>query len=221
MKVKDFFFDSPYVREKVSRQSRQFLNRVGGNIRTIARRSMRRTSKASAPGQPPSAHTGKLRDFLFYAFDPIANSVVVGPLRFNQKTLVFVGGGQGRQIIQGAVPHILEFGGVFAKREIKAVDGTWKYVPLSYRVRDKKIPVWLATPEEKKASTSIYTLHKGNRAINFYVIPAAKAEQRIRWITIKKRPYMGPALTKSTTQYSQLWGSAAAFSAFQQQGKAA
>lgn len=34
----------------------------------------------SAPGQPPRSRTGLLRKFIFFSFDPIKNSVVVGPV---------------------------------------------------------------------------------------------------------------------------------------------
>lgn len=207
-RAKEWFLDSKRVEFLVDKDTAQFLNRVGGNVRTIARRSMRRRKKGvSAPGQPPLAHTGKLRDGIWYAYDPKTKSVVVGPTRFNQISYVFDGGGQGRNFRAGAIPAILEFGGLFGVREIlNPFDGQWKRIPWSTRLRDKLVPVWKATPKEKAVSTGVKTIVKGKHAVNFYIVPVEAMKSRLRWATIKPRPYMSPALQKSKSQYAALWG---------------
>lgn len=98
MRVRKLFFDRPRVMRAVDRGKRSALSRIGGWIRKTARRSMRRRKRASRPGEPPSAHTGLLRDGTFYSFDPSSESVVIGPVRMKR---------QGTD-----VPQVLEHGGI-------------------------------------------------------------------------------------------------------------
>lgn len=121
--VKQWFFDRDKVQKAADRATLIALNRVGGTVRKVAQRSMRYRKGASAPGQPPSAHrngrqgTGRaakskytgawLREFLFYAYDPLTRTVVVGPLGFKKST----------------VPALHEFGGEQDKVQWRTVDG--------------------------------------------------------------------------------------------------
>jgi len=99
-KLKALFFDSPTVIAAVDKAARKVLNHIGGMIRLTARRSIRKAPSykaASKPGKPPLSHTGLLRNYILYSFDPQSNSVVVGPAALNAK---------GKN-----VPAILEYGG--------------------------------------------------------------------------------------------------------------
>src|SRR5262245_56269018 len=76
---KRMFFSVDTVLKQMDRVTLTALNRAGGWIRKTAQRSMRRRKKASAPGEPPSAHAGQLRDLLFYVWYSSSRSVLVGP----------------------------------------------------------------------------------------------------------------------------------------------
>jgi len=97
MDVKAFFFDRKAVRSAVDRTARRVLSRFGAFVRRAARSSIRKRKRTSAPGEPPSSHTGLLRRFIFFGYDAGKRSVVIGPARLNQKI--------------GDAPAALEHGG--------------------------------------------------------------------------------------------------------------
>jgi hypothetical protein len=83
---KNFFFDRPAVMRAAGRAKTAALARFAGYVRSVARRSMRRRKGGtSAPGQPPFAHSGEIRDLLFFAYEPRTGTFVVGPLGFRTK----------------------------------------------------------------------------------------------------------------------------------------
>ena len=77
--------------------NRRNLSKAGAFVRTTARSSIRKRKEISAPGQPPSSHTGLLKRFIFFGYDADRKTVVIGPMRLNQKI--------------GAAPEALEHGG--------------------------------------------------------------------------------------------------------------
>lgn len=102
--VKRWFFDRAIVAQAVNRATRESLNKAGALVRTIARRSMRYVTALkeqrrqialarrkrmtgepapSPPGTPPHAVRPHpwIREFLYFAYDPAAQSVVIGPVR--------------------------------------------------------------------------------------------------------------------------------------------
>lgn len=95
--TKGLFFDRAEVMRATSRAERQVLSRFGAFVRRSARSSIRKRKRISQPGSPPSSHTGLLRKFIFFAFEPQSRSVVIGPVRLNQKV--------------GDAPAALEHGG--------------------------------------------------------------------------------------------------------------
>ena len=95
--TKQMFFDRAQVRRKVHTATRRVLSRFGAFVRRAAKSSIRKRKRASAPGQPPSSHTGLLKRFIFFGYDPARRSVVIGPERLNQKV--------------GDAPEALEYGG--------------------------------------------------------------------------------------------------------------
>ncbi len=97
MVTKQMFFDRKAVTSRVDRATRKVLSRFGAFVRTGARHSIRKRKATSAPGEPPSSHTGLLRKFIFFGYDRDRRSVVIGPQRLNQKV--------------GDAPHALEYGG--------------------------------------------------------------------------------------------------------------
>jgi len=123
MRVKDLFFDRPKVQRAVDRARRRALSKAGAFVRQRARTSMRRWRGSSAPGSPPHAHEGSLRRLLFFAYDPSADSVVVGPVGFRRSD----------------APNTLEFGGAATvTRRRNRRDG--KRVVESRRVRIEARP---------------------------------------------------------------------------------
>jgi len=97
--VKRVFFDTKTVRAKTDKATRRVLSQFGAFVRQTARRSIRRRKKASQPGRPPSSHTGLLKKFIWFGYDTVRRSVVIGPVRLSQK---------GR----GEAPSVLEHGGL-------------------------------------------------------------------------------------------------------------
>jgi len=75
-------------------------------VRTTARSSIRRRKVVSRPGQPPSSHTGLLKRFIFFGYDPARHSVVIGPVALARS--------------DGKAPSLLEHGGM-SRRAGRAV----------------------------------------------------------------------------------------------------
>ena len=96
--ITKLFFDKKAVRDKVDAGTRRVLSKFGAFVRRTARSSIRKRKRASRPGQPPSSHTGLLKKFIFFGYEPAKRSVVIGPVRLTQK---------GR----GEAPSLLEYGG--------------------------------------------------------------------------------------------------------------
>lgn len=101
--VTQHFFDREAVLSATERAERRVMNHAGALTRKIARQSLRRRKRASAPGQPPAGRTGLLKDFLFYHYDRSRNTVTVGPYRFATR-------------VPYVVPEILEYGGRVSRR---------------------------------------------------------------------------------------------------------
>lgn len=97
MSIKHMFFDRPRVQRAVDAARRRVLSKAGAFIMKDARWSIKSRKKAvSRPGNPPFSHTGLLKHFIFFGYDPATDSVVVGPAGFKRSN----------------VPHVLEYGGV-------------------------------------------------------------------------------------------------------------
>lgn len=102
--AKGLFFDRARVTNAVDRTTRKNLSRFGAYVRTRARSSIRRRRRISAPGQPPSSHTGLLKRNIFFVYEPTRRSVVIGPILLNR--------GSG-------APELLEHGGTVVRRGVR------------------------------------------------------------------------------------------------------
>ncbi|GIW81494.1 MAG: hypothetical protein KatS3mg105_3301 [Gemmatales bacterium] len=104
--AKSLFFDRKKVIDAVDRATRRNLSKFGAFVRRRARSSIRKRKRGvSSPGNPPFSHTGLLKNFIFFAYQPDRRSVIIGPAKLNKR---------------GDIPHILEFGGnqtVFNRRD--------------------------------------------------------------------------------------------------------
>src|SRR5438094_633994 len=102
--LKSRFFDRPRVHKAMDKAARAALSKFGSFVRTRAKSSIRRRKRISAAGQPPSSHTGLLKDFIFFAYEPDAKTVVIGPARLNRTT------GAPRLLEEGGTASIFEKG---------------------------------------------------------------------------------------------------------------
>jgi len=95
--TKRMFFDAPKVARAVDKATRRVLGRFGAFVRTAARSSIRKRKRISRPGEPPSSHGGLLKRYILFGYDQARRSVVIGPMKLNQKV--------------GNTPEALEHGG--------------------------------------------------------------------------------------------------------------
>ena len=72
-------FDPDGLVARVTRASLEALRRVGAYVRTVARRKVRTSPKASLPGQPPNTRRGALRRGLLFGVEKGGERVLVGP----------------------------------------------------------------------------------------------------------------------------------------------
>lgn len=95
--VTRMFFDRRAVIRRADAAARSVLSKFGAFVRQRARTSIRHRRGISSPGQPPFSHTGLLRRFILFSYEPANRSVVIGPAKLNQKV--------------GNAPEALEYGG--------------------------------------------------------------------------------------------------------------
>ena len=81
--TKTLFFDSPKVLSAVDKATRQVLSKFGAFVRRSAKSSIRKRKRISSPGQPPSSHSGFLKKFIWFGYEPGSKSVVIGPAALN------------------------------------------------------------------------------------------------------------------------------------------
>lgn len=117
------FFDRAAVVNAVDKATLRIFKEFGRLVRKTAQKSLKYGDKPSPPGSPPTAHrsntvtrksksTGKtrrrsvsfLREYLFFAYDQTAKSVVIGPARLNNT-------------VSADAPAALEYGGTSAVTE--------------------------------------------------------------------------------------------------------
>lgn len=69
----------PAVLRKARRANIESLGHAGAAIRLTARRSIRKSAKASLPGKPPRTRHGQLRRSIVYAVERHRGAVIIGP----------------------------------------------------------------------------------------------------------------------------------------------
>ena len=129
MKVKKLFFDSPKVLGAVDKATRKVLSRFGAFVRRTAKGSIRKRKKTSVPGQPPSSHTGLLKRFIFFSYDPNRKSVVIGPMRLDQNN-------------RGDAPSALEYGGTVTLDKKKVNIRPRPYMGPAFEKEKPNLPQW-------------------------------------------------------------------------------
>lgn len=189
-RFKDTFFDREVVRRAADKAQFDSLRKGGGSIRLIARRSIRRRKKPSAPGQPPSSRKGQLKEFIFFGYDVSSRSVVVGPARLDRPT---------------GAPNILEFSGTAKapdRRRVRRIgDGG------EMRISDSPIPG--ATVKRAYSGKGPYVAYARVRSARQAAHATRLNDQLYRpnpaTVRIAARPYMAPALDTALPQLPRHW----------------
>lgn len=118
MGITNLFFDRAAVLNVIGKARAKILLQQGRMVRKRAQASLKYGEEVSTPGSPPRVHktvmhtrtsrsTGKvrrrmvspLREYLYFAYNPQDDNVVVGPTRYNYA------------IRAGKTPGVLEYGG--------------------------------------------------------------------------------------------------------------
>ena len=102
--AKSKFFDQKKVIGAMNRAERRVLSKFGAFVRQGARSSIRKRKSASAPGSPPSSHSGLLKRNIFFVYDRNRSNVIIGPVLLGKGT---------------NAPELLEHGGVATRRKRK------------------------------------------------------------------------------------------------------
>lgn len=98
------FFDREKVHRAVDRSWRRVLNHFGGYVRKVDRNSQKKSKGVSAPGAPPFAHLGFVKNKTDYAIDPATKSVVIGPWgsgRYSDTFVALETGGTFKRMFKG------------------------------------------------------------------------------------------------------------------------
>jgi len=116
-------FNARKVRRRAKSANIRSLGHAGAAIRLAARRSIRKSSKASRPGSPPHTRKGRLRGAILYAVEREKDRVVIGP----------------RYTVAGPSGMAHEFGGRFRRQVYprRAFMG-----PALEKVRDRLPRMW-------------------------------------------------------------------------------
>jgi hypothetical protein len=112
--AKGLFFDRAKVTSGTDRAQRRVLSKFGAFVRRGARSSIRKRKRSSAPGSPPSSHTGRLKRHIYFLYEPQRRSVIIGPVLLSGST---------------DAPRLLEHGGAVVRRKRK------KTVRVTYKPR--------------------------------------------------------------------------------------
>jgi len=211
---KRWFLDREGVRKFIGARTADALSKAGALVRTIARRSMRYVTSLreqqrqvaagdrkritgepapSAPGQPPHAVRPHpwIREFLYYAYDPAAASVVIGPVRLSSRI---------------NVPAVHEFGGMVLvrnkRRRVRRI-GSAGEIRVGGRtcrttkpVLDRQGATVQVTYARLKTGAQVARANQLNEALYG---PASYMA------TYAPRPFMGPALAVAQPSLPKFW----------------
>lgn len=129
--TKNFFFDRDSVTQKLDKATKQRLSRFGYFTLKDSRQSIRKRKKPSRPGQAPTNQNQLLKRFIYFSYDSLFRSVVIGPVQL---------GGAIRKL---QVPRVLEEGGSIPNkngRKPSKIDARPYMGPAFRRQIDKQLP---------------------------------------------------------------------------------
>jgi hypothetical protein len=82
--VRRSILDQRLVVDKVAQATNRALAKFGAYTRQTAKTMLRPRKGVSEPGQPPSSHTGLLRNNILFVVEPSRRNVVIGPMLLNR-----------------------------------------------------------------------------------------------------------------------------------------
>lgn len=185
--AKGLFFDRGKVVSAEDRATRRVLPRFGAFVRKTAKGSMRKAKKSADPGKPPKSHEGLLKKFLFFVYDRLRRSVIIGPALLNQ----LAGGGD------QPVPELLEEGGTAERRLLfmwREADGR-RRVSAAIRGQGDVVATGRGLRDRR---TGRFVSKRKVEVIHSRSAP----KQRV---TYEPRPFMGPAFEKELPKVPQMW----------------
>lgn len=193
--IKNAFFDSRPVLDAVDKATRKVFSRFGAFVRTRAKSSIRPRKAPSAPGSPPSSHTGILKRFIYFAYSSDTQSVIIGPAATNQVGFdTKLSGGV------GTIPEILERGGsagvVEEAYRLPSQPNKVYWVRRDLRYMGKV--ALLSNLRERAASGRRLAGRNGAT-----IIPCG--QNRFRTYKVAARPFMGPAFEREKQGLPAMW----------------
>ena len=135
MDVKKSFFDRQKIEKAIGRANAKAMGDALRAIRQEARQSLlRRKTKPSPPNGPPYTRTtGQMNlKFILYYYDKVTQTGVVGPIKFNGKTL----DGAGRAL-SNTLPAFMEFGGSASTAEYQWLDTSTNVINRKFQRYDQ------------------------------------------------------------------------------------
>jgi hypothetical protein len=187
--AKAWFFDRAKVLNAADKAKVKALSKMGAFVRRSAKSSIRKRKAASQPGNPPSSHTGLLKDNIFFSYEPArGGNVVIGPTALNWVHFDLFG-----QAVKGIIPRTLEYGGAYRVAEEwvppmtlagRAVGGRWRRIDLRRTGHKADVRALLASRRPE--------LYRGRPT-------------RLRQVNIAARPYMRPALELNLPKFAELF----------------
>lgn len=214
-------FEGRILTRAVFQAQKKVLRHQGALLRRNAARSIRSKKTPSKPGSPPRSVLGGLKKGIQYAYDDAADSVVVGPVKFERKkvktTRTLEHGGHVKlpeswRVDNFGVGVPAGKGGtgpVLLTSFDTAPEADWS-VPWGYGEHDPKIPKLSAG-----WSNTLYVVWRHLRSDKEVALAERNYEimQRLRKITpttkrfgtVAPRPFMEPALQKSRKKLLELW----------------
>jgi len=196
MAVKDAFFDRLAVIKRMDAARLKSLSKCGAFVQRSGQSKLRRRKRASRPGESPSVHTEKgsegpasgLKWILFF-YDQSSDSMVVGPVKLNQVEESWI------DVKNTTVPAILEHGDRVTVHEwrfvnLAAKDASWdqnassQKFGMQWRRRDKR---WKNASRKRRGRT----------------LSNLGTQTRTRLVSIKARPFMGPALKANIPKFPE------------------
>jgi hypothetical protein len=196
-KFKGAFFDRARLAGKVEKGTAKAMRAFGALTRTIARRSMKKRNKPSAPGTPPRVIKGTLKKLIFFVYDRRQKDVVIGPVPFNGPV--------------GVVPPILEYGGSVGgkknPRRITRVLGNVGEIRLGGKrgkatkpARNMANERVLVTYAQLKTASQVRRANEINAELY--------GPKKMQAYEVESRPFMTPAGDEAKKQLPSLWAGA-------------
>lgn len=112
--AKGKFFDPKKITDPAERAQLKMLAKHGAYVRRKAKSMIRRRKRVSSPGEPPSSHSGELRNFIFFFVEKADKNVITGPILLNSK-----------RNNSPPNPSLLEHGGDAVRRRWNAKKREW------------------------------------------------------------------------------------------------